>query len=248
MTIRLVRYLAQCGVVSRRGAADLVREGAVQVNGVATRNVALGINPEDEVQVHGKIVRPAPAAAVLMLHKPAGVVCSRNDPHNPRTAYDLVPRKYRDRLKTVGRLDKETFGLLLLTDDGDLAYRLTHPRYGVEKTYRVKVEGRISDSALDLLSGGIMLDDGPTAPARVLLVRRDAERSEIEIAMHEGRNRQVRRMCEALGHSVLRLERTRYGPLSLGNLKPGETRLLSAEEVLLLRESVGLAALGSSSE
>jgi len=236
--MRLVRYLAQCGVASRRAAADLVRAGVVEVNASVTTNVALDVGPDDQVRVRGKEIRAAAGFAILLLNKPAGLVCSRTDPHNPRTIYECVPPALRRRLKPVGRLDKETTGLLLLTDDGALAYRLTHPRYGVEKTYRIVVEGPVSDDKADLLREGVTLDDGPTAPARVRVIRRAAERSEIEITIHEGRNRQVRRMCEAVGLAVRRLERTGYGPLTLGGLKRGETRPLTREEETALRSKI----------
>jgi pseudouridine synthase len=241
MKMRLVRYLALCGVASRRHAADLVRAGVVEVNGVATTNVALEIGPDDRVCVRGRRVCPAARSATLMLNKPPGLVCSRRDPHNPRTVYECLPLDLRSRVKPVGRLDKETTGLLLLTDDGALAYRLMHPRYGVEKTYRVVLEGVVADDVVAILREGIQLDDGPTSPARVRVLRREKGRSEIEITIHEGRNRQVRRMCEAVGHRVLRLERTNYGPISLGVLKRGETRPLTDKEISALRAAAGLA-------
>ena len=240
MSIRLVRYLAQCGVASRRAAADLVQQGAVEVNGSVTSNMALGVAEDDEVKVHGRIVRPAAKKTILILNKPAGVVTSRSDPHNPRNVYAFIPPHLQSCLNPVGRLDKETTGLLVLTDDGDLAFRLSHPRYGVEKTYRTIVEGRIDDEALQLLEEGMMLDDGPTARARVLLLTRNADRSEFEITIHEGRNRQVRRMCEAVGFRIKKLQRTKYGPLVLGKLRRGEFRSLTEVEERSLRRCVGL--------
>lgn len=240
MSIRLVRYLAQCGVASRRAAADFVQKGAVEVNGSVVSNMALGIEAGDEVKVHGKIVRPAAKKTVLILNKPAGVVTSRNDPHNPDNVYAFIPPHLQSRLNPVGRLDKETTGLLILTDDGDLSFGLAHPRYGVEKTYRTIVEGRIDDEAIGILEEGMVLDDGPTARAKVLLLSRGADRSEFEITIHEGRNRQVRRMCEAVGFRIKKLQRIKYGPLVLGKLRRGECRPLTEMEERSLRKTVGL--------
>lgn len=240
MSMRLVRYLAQCGVASRRGAAEVVQSGHVEVNGVVTTNVAQGIEPTDQVRVRGKVVKPPAEKLVIVLNKPAGVVCSRSDPHNPETVYDCLRPEQRQHVKPVGRLDKETTGLLLMTDDGDLAFRLTHPRYGVEKTYRVTLVGHISDEAVQALRRGVDLDDGPTAPARVRVLERDAQRSDIEMTIHEGRNRQVRRMCELVGHRIIVLSRIAYGPLTLGQLRPGESRLLTDGELASLRKSVKL--------
>lgn len=240
MSIRLVRYLAQCGVASRRAAGDLVQQGVVEVNGSVTLNMALGVVEGDEVKVHGRTVRPAENKTVLILNKPAGVVTSRNDPHNPSNVYAFIPPHLQSRLNPVGRLDKETTGLLIFTDDGDLAFRLSHPRYGVEKTYRTIVEGRIDDEALQVLEEGMMLDDGPTARAKVLLLTREADRSEFEISIHEGRNRQVRRMCEAVGFRIKKLQRIKYGPLVLGKLRRGESRRLTEMEERSLRKLVGL--------
>ena len=248
MSIRLVRYLAQCGVASRRGAADLVRDGLVQVNGVVTSNLALGVEPADEVRLRGKVIRPPAKTLVLMLSKPVGVVCSRSDPHNPETVYDCLKPELRQHVKPVGRLDKDTTGLLLLTDDGELAFRLTHPRYGIEKTYHVTVRGPISDETVRAFRHGVVLDDGPTAPARVRVIDRDDVRSDIEITIHEGRNRQVRRMCELAGHHIIALARTGYGPLTLAGLKTGESRLLTDKEIALLRKSVHLPSTPDKSE
>ena len=240
MGVRLVRYLAQCGVASRRRAGEIVQRGLVSVNGEVARDMSLQIEPGDRVSVRGRAVRPPDKTVVLMLNKPAGQVCSRRDPHNPETVLNSLPRRWRGRLKPVGRLDKETTGLLLLTDDGALAYRLTHPRYGVKKTYRAVVEGEISDEAVNRLASGVRLDDGETASAEVRVLKRATDRSRIEITIREGRKRQVRRMCEAVGRRVLILERTGFGPLRLGELRHGESRLLTASEAFRLRRSVGL--------
>ena len=240
--VRLVRYLAQCGVASRRAAAGLVQGGVVEVNGSPTTNVALAVKPQDEVRVRGKVVKAHSRPLVLMLNKPPGLVCSRHDPHNPETVLDLLPPGQRERLKPVGRLDKQSTGLLLLTDDGDLAFRLTHPRYGVEKTYRVTVDGPIAADAMRSLRAGVQLEDGLTAPARLRPLDRvpKVDRSTFDITLHEGRKRQVRRMFQAVGARVLTLERVQYGPLKLTGLKCGETRPLKHSEIKALRAAVGL--------
>ncbi len=247
MGIRLVRYLAQCGVASRRGAGDLVREGLVTVNGEVTTNVSLSVEPSDAVTFRGEPIRPPQESRVLLLNKPVGQVCSRRDPHNTRTVLDNLPPDLAGRLLPVGRLDKATTGLLLLTDDGDLAFRLTHPSYELDKTYRATVDGFPPEAALRALREGVALEDGVTSPARVRSVPQWASDNTtvLEITIHEGRNRQVRRMCEAVGHRVLRLERIAYGPLTLSGLKPGDWRPLSETELRALRRAVGLDAVSS---
>jgi 23S rRNA pseudouridine2605 synthase len=240
MGTRLVRYLAQCGAASRRGAAELVQAGRVRINGEVTTNVALQVEPGDKVLLDGKPLSAPSECRVFLLNKPLDVVCSLRDPHNPKTVLDCFPQEIRAGLKPVGRLDKNTTGLLLLTDDGDLAFRLTHPRYKVTKTYRVTVNGEVSDATIRALREGVMLDDGPTAPAGARRVEYDSERDQtiLELRIHEGRNRQVRRMCEAVGYRARRLMRTEYGPLQTGRLKFGEYRALTPNEVRALRSAV----------
>lgn len=244
--VRLVKYLASCGAASRRGAGDLVQAGRVAVNGEIVLNMACQVLPGDAVSLDGKPLRPPEAESareVILLNKPSGTVCSLRDPHNPRTVLDCLPPGSRAGLKPVGRLDKETTGLLLLTSDGDLMNRLTHPRFGVRKTYRAVVSGRLDEEALALLRGGMMLGDGPTAPARAEVAREESleggARTTVDLTIHEGRNRQVRRMFEALGHRVLSLERTAYGPLALGGLGRGQWRKLTLLELEALRRETG---------
>jgi len=242
MAVRLVRYLAQCGVASRRKAGDIVEQGLVAVNGEPTDNPALQVGDGDTVTVRGETVRPPQGTLVLVLNKPKGLICSRGDPHNPRTVYEALPLDLRRRVKAVGRLDMNTTGLLLFTDDGELAHRLTHPSFGVEKTYQATVRGKVMAPTLQALRDGVELDDGPTAPAEVRLIKHlpRSNQSVIEITIHEGRNRQVRRMCEAVDHRAVLLERTAYGPLNLDeNLKPGDVRPLTEEEESALRAAVG---------
>jgi 23S rRNA pseudouridine2605 synthase len=230
--VRLNAYLARAGVASRRRADELIRSGRVRVNGEPGQlNTVVG--RRDAVEVDGERVELQRLAYVL-LHKPAGVVTTARDPHGRRTVVDLVPPE--PRVVPVGRLDADTTGVLLLTNDGDLAHRLAHPRYGVPKVYEADVEGSLSRKAIERLREGIELEDGPTAPAQA---RRLAP-GRLELTLHEGRKHQVKRMCEAVGHPVQRLHRAHYAGLDLESLEPGEWRLLTPEEVAELRASVGL--------
>jgi 23S rRNA pseudouridine2605 synthase len=227
--VRLNAYLARAGVASRRGADELIKAGRVTVNGEPGQ-LNTFVQSRDRVEVDGERVALQRLAYVL-LHKPAGVVTTARDPQGRPTVVGLVPAE--PRVVPVGRLDADTTGALLLTNDGPLAHRLAHPRYGVEKVYEAEVEGEPADEALDALRDGIDLDDGPTAPARV---RRLAP-NRIELVLHEGRNRQVRRMLEAIGHSVVHLHRPTYGGLGLGGLPVGEWRMLTPAEIDTLRRS-----------
>lgn len=230
--VRLNRYLAQAGVASRRRADELIADGSVRVNGRVVAELGTLVGESDRVEVDGEPIRIPAERTYVLLNKPLGVVTTMRDPQGRATVADLLPRG--TRVVPVGRLDYSTGGALLLTDDGDLANALLHPRYGVEKTYRVALAGRLSERDVRRLQQGIELDDARTAPAkvRVAAVRRDG--SVLDITIHEGRNRQVRRMFAALGHSVLALTRTRFGPLRLGNLPPGCVRPLTAKELAAL--------------
>jgi pseudouridine synthase len=231
--VRLNAWLARAGVASRRGADELIKAGRVRVNGkLGQLNTFVG--GRDRVEVDGSPVALQPLAYVL-LNKPAGVVTTASDPHGRRTVVGLV--EHAARIVPVGRLDADTTGALLLTNDGELAHRLAHPRYRVDKVYEAEVEGSPDDRALRRLEEGVELDDGPTAPARA----RRLGPSRIELTIHEGRKRQVKRMSEAVGHPVRRLHRARYAGLGLDGLEPGEWRALAPEEVAALRALVGLS-------
>lgn len=230
--MRLNAFLARSGVASRRRADDLIRAGRVRVNG-APGQLNTVVGRHDVVEVDERRVQ-LQALAYVLLHKPAGVVTTARDPQRRATVVELVPAE--PRVVPVGRLDADTTGALLLTNDGDLAHRLAHPRYGVPKVYEADVEGRPSADALAQLRDGVELEDGVTAPAEA----RRLGPSRIELTLHEGRNRQVRRMCEAVGHPVLRLHRSRYAGLRLGKLEPGGWRELTKKEVSELRTLVGL--------
>jgi 23S rRNA pseudouridine2605 synthase len=225
--MRLNAWLARAGVASRRGADELIKAGRVTVNGERGQ-LNTFVQSRDRVELDGRLLSKQGLAYVL-LHKPAGVVTTASDPHGRPTVVELVPAE--PRVVPVGRLDAATTGALLLTNDGELAHRLAHPRYGVEKVYEATVEGEPAEDALRALAEGIELDDGRTAPARV----RRLGPSRIELAIHEGRNRQVRRMLEALGHPVVRLHRSRYAGVALDGVAPGTWRELDAAEVAALR-------------
>jgi 23S rRNA pseudouridine2605 synthase len=222
--VRLAKYLAHCGVASRRRAEELIAAGRVTVAGETVTDPARDVEEASGVAVGGRPVRPEPRE-VWMLNKPAGVVSTAREPGRRRAVVELVDS--RRRLYPVGRLDADSTGLILLTNDGELANRLTHPRYGLERTYRARLRRHVTESQLRRLRRGVDLDDGPTRPATV---RRTSPRV-IEITIAEGRNRQVRRMLEAVGNQVVALSRIRFGSLALGTLPEGKARLLRSPEV-----------------
>jgi 23S rRNA pseudouridine2605 synthase len=232
--MRLAKYLAHAGVASRRSAETLIAAGRVSVAGETVTDPARDVGEDSLVALDGELLRGAEPRVLYALHKPVGVVSTARDTHGRPTVIELVPANGL-RLYPVGRLDIDSSGLILLTNDGALANSLTHPRFEVPKTYRAKLRGApIPNDALDALRKGVELEDGRTAPARVRRIgRRDS--SLIELTIHEGRHRQVRRMCQATGHPVLELVRTGFGPLTLDDLAPGAHRRLAAAEVERLR-------------
>jgi 23S rRNA pseudouridine2605 synthase len=228
--VRLAKYLAQAGVASRRASEQIIRAGRVTVAGTVVTDPARDVAAAEEVLVDGRAVAPVRTLVVYAVHKPPGVVSTARDPQGRPTVVSLVDCPLR--LYPVGRLDIDTTGLILLTNDGDLAHRLTHPRFEVAKRYRaVLANAPVSDAALAALRHGVQLEDGQTSPAEVTRIAADT----LEITIHEGRKRQVRRMCEHVGHPVKALARVRFGPLELGSLAPGEHRLLSDDEVAALQ-------------
>jgi 23S rRNA pseudouridine2605 synthase len=228
---RLQKVLARAGIGSRRRCEELIEDGLVTINGVVA---VLGNRADvdvDRIEVDGVAVAVRPDLVYYLLHKPTGVVTTAADTHGRVTVTSLVPED--PRVFPVGRLDQDTEGMLLLTNDGELAHRLTHPSFGVEKEYLAEVEGEPTRGSLRALRDGVELDDGVTAPAKVSAVAPN----QLRITIHEGRNRQVRRMCEAIGHPVVRLVRTRIGPIADRKLKPGEWRVLTIDEVRALERA-----------
>jgi 23S rRNA pseudouridine2605 synthase len=232
--MRLAKHLAHAGVASRRAAEALIAEGRVTVDGAVITDPARDVTGEEAIALDGEAVRTPGARVVFAVHKPAGVVSTAHDTHGRRTVVDLVPTA--QRLYPVGRLDADSTGLILLTNDGDLAHRLTHPSFEVPRTYRARVANApVNEPAIRALREGVELEDGRTAPARVRRLGTD----HIELTIHEGRKRQVRRMCEAVGHRVTALERVGFGPMRLERLPEGEFRRLTPAEVERLRKAAG---------
>jgi 23S rRNA pseudouridine2605 synthase len=233
--MRLAKFLAHAGVASRRAAEGIVREGRVSVGGEIVLDPARDVDEHDDVAVDGARVTLEAEHVVYMVNKPAGVVSTAKDTHGRPVVTDLVNGGVR--LYPVGRLDADTTGLILLTNDGELANRLMHPRYEVPRTYVAKVQGGfVKNRALERLREGVMLDDGKTLPAQVRQVRPGV----LELTIREGRKRQVRRMCEAVGHRVQSLRRVRFGPLELGRLEEGRARPLRASELRALKAAAGM--------
>jgi 23S rRNA pseudouridine2605 synthase len=234
----ILKALTEAGLGPRRRMAEVIKRGVVEVNGRTIESYNHPVDVEkDHVRVEGRPVSlKAPEIVCLMLNKPAGIFTTASDEKGRRTVLDLLPEKYRGlRLYPVGRLDRDTTGLILLTNDGDLTYRLTHPRFAQEKEYSVRIEGSLKPVEVRRLEQGIRLEDGLTHPARV--VRITSPPFNYSITIHEGRKRQVRRMFERLGHPVLALKRVRLGSLALGDLEEGKLRRLTARELRELRES-----------
>lgn len=232
--MRLQKYLASCGVASRRAAEEMIRGGLVQVNGQTIREMGTQVAPGDEVRVRGQLVKPEREQRYLLYYKPIGEVTTVSDPEGRPTAMDRF-RNFPVRIYPVGRLDFDSEGLLLLTNDGELTRRLTHPSFEVDKTYIARVSNQVGEEALRRLRTGVSLDGRMTSRAGVRVLRQDAFSTDLLIRIHEGRNRQIRRMVEAVGHQVVRLKRVGYGPLTLGDMQRGSWRDLTAEEVAALK-------------
>lgn len=228
--MRLAQYLAHAGIASRRKAEILMAEGRVRLNGELVREPGTEVDPaKDRVEYNGQPVK-LESKIYILLNKPAAYISSVSDPQGRKTVLDLLP-DIDVRVYPVGRLDYDTEGLLLLTNDGYFANLMIHPRYKVEKTYTARVRGRLNKAELDQLKKGVKLDDGWTAPARVDILKSDARESILKITIHEGRKRQVRRMCEAIGHQVIHLERSSFAFLTLKGVAPGHYRHLKNSEV-----------------
>ena len=227
---RLQKVMAHAGVASRRKSEEIIKEGRVKVNGEVVTAMGVKVDPNnDEIEVDGKIITEEKKIYIL-LYKPEGYITTVDDPRGRKTVLDLID-DVKQRIYPVGRLDYDTSGLLLLTNDGDMTYVLTHPSYEIEKKYLVEAKGYIDDKNFKRLEEGVQLEDGLTAPAEVKVINRKKDKSKFTLSIHEGRNRQVRRMCKKIGHEVEKLKRSNFGPLNLNGLKAGEYRYLSSKEI-----------------
>ena len=236
--MRLNRYISVCGAASRRKGEVIIREGRVAVNSEIVTDPARNIEPgKDRVTLDGLTLAINPENRYFILNKPTGTIVSRGDTHGRATVMDLMGVE-TGGVFPVGRLDADTSGVLLLTDDGDLTHKLTHPSFGVEKVYRVEVEGKVVSDDVRKLWDGLVLDDGPTAPAEMKILERDDKSSLVEITIHQGRKRQVRRMMKHIGHPVKTLERISFGGITAQGLPPGAYRALDTDEVELLKKAV----------
>ncbi|MBQ9690680.1 MAG: rRNA pseudouridine synthase [Eggerthellaceae bacterium] len=243
--MRLQRFLARSGVASRRHSETLILDGRVSVNGVIVTTLGTRVYPGDEVRLDGVPVFLNSDASMLMLNKPSGVLSAMSDDRGRTTLSDLLGDAYKSFFH-VGRLDIDTTGLLLITNDGELGNALTHPKYHVWKTYEVTVTGRLQEEAVQALADGVMLDDGLTAPSKVgslhfVSLKNNEVATVFNLSIREGKNRQIKRMCEAVGHPVISLHRKAFGPLELGDLSEGSFRMLSDEEILALRNCINKA-------
>ena len=240
MLMRLQKYLALCGIAARRKCETLISQGRVSVNGEIVTKLGTKIDPEkDAIELNGDIVHPPERFGYYVLNKPDGVVVTVSDSHGAKTVMDLL-NQVTERIFPVGRLDLNTEGLLILTNDGELANRLIHPRYHLEKEYILTVKKPLNNHNLRWLRKGVNLDGKPTLPAEIRQIRKDRRFARYKVVIREGRKRQIRRMFRAVGHPVLSLKRVAIGPLRLGRLRTGDYRRLTRQEVSRLRRAVGL--------
>ncbi|MFH1277805.1 MAG: pseudouridine synthase [Candidatus Eisenbacteria bacterium] len=238
--MRINRFLASAGLGSRRKVEELVLEGRVTINGQRVKDLTARVDPErDRVRVGGRVIAPPRRVAYVLFHKPVDVLTTARDPERRRTVFDFLKGAPKP-LFPVGRLDRMSEGLLLLTNDGPLAHRLTHPKYGVERVYRLRVGGELPDEPIARFRRGIIIDGRLTRPVEVRVIYRDRKRTTLEVVLAEGKNREIRRICREVGLKVERLVRIRYGPLSLRGLPAGEWRFLSEAEADRLRKQVKL--------
>lgn len=226
---RIQKYIARCGITSRRKAEELIREGKVKVNGELIKDIILVDPNKDIVEVNGKVIKPEERKVYIMLNKPVGYVTTVKDEKGRRTVLDLIDVK--ERIYPVGRLDFDTSGLLILTNDGDFAYKLMHPSKEVDKVYIAEVEGIPTERELDMFRNGLKIEDYITSKAEIEILKIKDKNAIVKIVIHEGKNRQVRKMCEKIGHKVLRLKRVQIGKIKLGSLEIGKWRYLKKEEI-----------------
>jgi 23S rRNA pseudouridine2605 synthase len=232
--VRLQKYIADCGVASRRKAEEMILEGKVTINGVQITELGTKVDvKKDNVKVEDKLIKPVKEKVYIMLNKPTGHVTTVRDQFDRPTVIDLID--VEERVFPIGRLDYDTSGLLLLTNDGELTNKVTHPKFEVSKTYIAKVEGNITEEKLDKLRVGVKIEDYTTSPAVVEIINSNEKNSTVKISIHEGKNRQVRNMFDAIGHKVIRLKRISIGELELGTLREGKWRFLDEDEVNYLK-------------
>ncbi|WHE08076.1 pseudouridine synthase [Thermoanaerobacterium thermosaccharolyticum] len=231
---RLQKYLAECGIASRRKCEQLILDGKIKVNGTVIKNLGIKIDPDkDIVEYDGRVVAKVQHNIYIMLNKPTGFITTVKDQFGRPSVLDII--KIKDRIYPVGRLDYNTSGLLLLTNDGDIANKLMHPKHEIDKVYIAKIRGIPDDKDLDRFRNGLLLDNRLTAKAKIEILKKINNDALVKIVIHEGRNRQIRRMCELIGHPVMTLKRIKIGDLELGNLKVGQWRYLTGEEVQYLK-------------
>lgn len=234
MEERLQKYMARCGIASRRKAEEIILQGHVKVNGIIVKELGSKVDPEkDEITVYGKIIYEKEEHIYIKLYKPEGYITTVKDQFNRKTVLDLI--NIKERIYPIGRLDYDTSGLLLLTDDGDLANKLMHPKYRIFKTYEVELKGSINKESINILRKGVLIDGYKTAPAKVKLLKQTQNNTSVQISIHEGKNRQVRKMFEAVGNKVIKLKRISFGNIGLGQLKPGQWKYLTVDEVSFLK-------------
>lgn len=233
MKERLHKYMAQCGVASRRKCEEIVFSGRVKVNGEIINNIVMIDDENDIVELDGKVIRLEEKKVYIIINKPTDIITSVKDQFQRKTVIDLIDIK--ERVFPVGRLDYDTSGILLLTNDGDVAYKMSHPSHEIDKVYEAEVLGHFSEKEIYSFKNGLQIEDYVTSPSEINIISEKKDVSLVEITIHEGRNRQVRKMCEKVGHPVLRLKRIKFGKLELGDLKPGEWRYLMDKEVEYLK-------------
>lgn len=230
------KYIADCGVASRRKAEELIQQGSVKVNGIVVSEMGIKVSSSDRVEVNGSVIKPESKKVYILLNKPSGYVTTVKDQFRRPTVIDLL-KGVDERVFPVGRLDYETTGLLVLTNDGDFTHKMTHPRHEIEKTYQATIAGTPTKDEIHSFESGLEIEDYVTSPAKLKIISTKERTCVIEVTIHEGRNRQVRKMCEAIGHPVLALKRISLGKVTLGNLPEGSWRELTRDEVNSLRNS-----------
>lgn len=233
--MRLQKFIAHAGIASRRTAEDMIKQGRVSVNGITVTDMGISVSDADVVAVDGSILRNEDEKVYIMLNKPVGYVSTAKDQFGRQTVLDLV-KEVNVRLYPVGRLDYDTSGLLLLTNDGDFTYRMTHPRHETDKVYEALIAGMPSKEEIKNFEAGLEIEDYITSPAKMTVVEKKGNHTRVRIKIHEGKNRQVRKMCETIGHTVLALKRISVGPVALGDLPEGKWRRLSLQELESLNQ------------